>query len=151
LGYEFPALTFVVEAGKIAEFAMAVSQKDAKEQIKPIYADPEVAKKAGYPGIPVPPTFPTSFMFWTGGGFFGIVKDLGVDISRLLHGEEEFEYFGTMCAGDVIIGQMKVIKMFDREKRDKPGTFMSFTILETEMKNQRGELVVKVRTTLVER
>jgi hypothetical protein len=90
-------------------------------------------------------------MFWTGGGFFGIVKELGVDIGRLLHGEEEYEYFGVLCAGDVIIGQMKVIKMFDKEKKDKPGKFMSFTVLETEMKNQRGELVVKVRTTLVER
>jgi hypothetical protein len=46
---------------------------------------------------------------------------------------------------------MKIINMFDKEKRDKPGQFMSFTVLETEMKNQRGELVLKVRTTLVER
>jgi hypothetical protein len=105
LGMAFAPYVITADEAKIAEFAMAVSQKDAKEQIKPIYSDPEAAKKAGYQGIPVPPTFPTSFMFWTGGGFFGIVKDLGVDISRLLHGEEEYEYFGTICADDVLAGR----------------------------------------------
>jgi hypothetical protein len=151
LGMAFAPYTISADEAKIAEFVMAVSQKDDKEQIKPLYSNLEAAKSAGYPGIPVPPTFPTSFMFWTNGGFFGIARDLGVDISRLLHGEEEFEYFGTICAGDIIRGQMKVINVFDKEKRDKSGQFMSFTVLETEMKNQRGELVVKVRTTLVER
>jgi hypothetical protein len=151
LGMAFAPYVITADEAKIAEFVMAVSQKNAKEQIKPIYFNLDAAKSAGYQGIPVPPTFPTSFMFWTGGGFFGVVKDLGIDIGRLLHGEEEFEYFGTICADDVISGQMKVIKMFDKEKKDKPGKFMSFTVLETEMKNQRGELVVKVRTTLVER
>ena len=151
LGMEFPPYVIEVEKAKIAEFAMAVSQKNDKEQITPIYAKSEAAKKAGYPGIPVPPTFPTSFMFWTGGGLMGIVNSLGINLGRLLHGEEEYEYFGDVCAGDVITGKMKVAKMFDKEKKDKPGKFMEFTLLETEMRNQRGELVIKARTTLVER
>lgn len=151
LGMLFPPYVIKAEEVKIAEFAMAVSQKDSKTKINPIYADVEAAKKAGYRGIPIPPTFPTSFMFWTGGGLMGIIKALGANLGRILHAEEEYEYFGTVCAGDVITGQMKVVDMFDKEKKDKPGKPMEFTILETEMKNQRGELVIKVRTTLVER
>ena len=57
LGMEFPAYTFAVEKDKITEFAIAVSQNENKEQINPIYYDEEAAKKAGYQGIPIPPTF----------------------------------------------------------------------------------------------
>ncbi|OPY88713.1 MAG: hypothetical protein A4E71_00372 [Smithella sp. PtaU1.Bin162] len=151
LGYEFPVRILAVEKGKIAEFAMAVSQKDSPEKLNPIYADAGAAKKAGYPGIVIPPTFPTCLMFWTQGGLMGVVNSLGINLGRLLHGEEEYEYFGSVCADDVLTGKMRVADMYDKEKKDKPGKFMKFTVLETEMRNQRGELVLKARSTLLER
>ena len=148
LGMEFPAYTFTVEKDKIVEFAIAVSQKENKEQINPIYYDEEAAKKAGYQGIPVPPTFPTSSFFWTGGGLMGTVKTLGIDLGKLLHREEEYEYFGSIYAGDVITRKMKVIDMLKKGTKNK---IVEVTILETELINQRGELVLKYRTTLMER
>ena len=148
LGMEFPAYTFTVEKDKIAEFAVAVSQKENKEQITPIYYDEEAAKKAGYQGIPVPPTFPTSSFFWTGGGLMATVKTLGINLSKLLHREEEYEYFGNIYAGDVITRKMKVIDMLKKGTRDKS---VEVTILETKLINQRGELVLKYRTKLIER
>jgi acyl dehydratase len=151
LGYEFPSQSLTVEKGKIADFAMAVARRDAPEKINPIYTDEQAAKKAGYPGIVIPPTFPTSLMFRTGGGLMGVVGALGINLGRLLHGEEEYEYLGTVCAGDVLTAKMKVVDMYDKEKKDKPGKFMSFTVLETEIKNQRGDLVIKARSTLIER
>ena len=151
LGYEFPSQSLDVEKGKIAEFAMAVAQKDSKKEIKPIYADLSAAKKAGYPGIVIPPTFPISLILQIGEGLMEAANTLGINMGRLLHGEEEYEYFSSVCAGDVITGQTKVVNMYDKEKKDKPGKFMEFTVLETEIRNQRGELVIKARTTLVER
>jgi acyl dehydratase len=151
LGYEFPTHTFSVGKSKIAEFAMAVAQKDTPEKIKPIYADAAAANQAGYPGIIISPTFPTSVMFWTGGGLMGVVNTLGIDLGRLLHGEEEYEYFGCVCAGDVLTSKMKVVDMYAKEKKGKPGKFMEFIVLETEMRNQQGELVIKSRSILVER
>ena len=148
LGMEFPTYTFVVEKDKIVEFAIAVSQKEDKEQINPIYYDEEAAKKAGYQGIPVPPTFPTSSFFWTGGGLMATVKTLGIDLSKLLHREEEYEYFGSIYAGDVITRKMKVIDMSKKGTRDK---IVEVTVLETKLINQRGELVLKYRTKLIER
>ena len=148
LGLVFPAYTFTVEKEKIAEFAVAVSQKENKEQINPIYYDEEAAKKAGYQGIPIPPTFPTNTFFWTGGGLMATIKTLGIDLSKLLHREEEYEYLGSIYAGDVITRKMKVIDMFEKGKRDRR---VEVTVLETELINQRGELVVKSRTRLMER
>jgi acyl dehydratase len=148
LGMEFPVYTFTVTKDKIIEFAIAVSQKETREQINPIYSDEEAAKKAGYQGIPIPPTFPISSFFWTGGGLMEVVKTLGLDLNRLLHREEEFEYFGNIYAGDVITRKMKVTDMFEKGKKER---FVSVTVLETEIINQRGELVVKSRTRLMER
>ncbi len=151
VGMEFPAYTMTVEKNKIAEFAMAVALKEEKEGINPIYYDEASAKKAGYQGITVPPTFMTSFLFWTGEGLLGIVKALGIDLNRLLHSEEEYEFYGSIYAGDTITRKMKVVEMFERGKRDKLGRFVDVTILETEVINQRGELVANVRSTMMER
>jgi acyl dehydratase len=148
LGMEFPAYTFTVEKDKIAEFAVAVSQKENKEQINPIYYDEEAAKKAGYQGIPIPPTFPTNSFFWTGGGLMATIKTLGIDLNKLLHREEEYEYFGIIYAGDVITRKMKVVDMLKKGKRDR---IVEVTVLESELINQRGELVLKSRTRLMER
>lgn len=150
IGMEFPPLTMVVEKTKIAEFAAAVGLKNSKEEIDPIYHDEEAAKRAGYQGIPVPPTFMTSCFFWTD-GLMDIVKALGFDLGKLLHSEEEYEYLGQIYADDVITRKMKVADMYERGQKDRPGRFAEVTVLETELINQRGELVTKVRSTMIER
>jgi len=151
LGMEFPPYTMTVEKSKIAEFAMAVALKEEMTEINPVYYDETSAKKTGYQGIPVPPTFMTSFILWTGNGMMEIIKALSVDMSRLLHSEEEFEYYANIYAGDTITRKMKVVEMYERGKRGKVGRFAEVTVLETEVFNQRGELVAKIRTTVVER
>ena len=150
LGMEFPAYTLVVDKTKIAEFAAAVSLKDSKNEIDPIYYDEETAKKAGYQGIPVPLTFMSSFFFWAN-GLMRVVEALGVDLGKMLHNEEEYEYLGYVYAGDVVTCKMKVVEMYERGKRDRIGRFVDVTVLETEIINQHGELVAKVRSTMIER
>ena len=76
------------------------------------------------------------------------IKTLGIDLSKLLHREEEYEYFGIIYAGDVITRKMKVVDMLKKGKRDR---IVEITVLETELINQRGELVLKSRTRLMER
>ena len=151
LGMEFPPYTYVVEKGKIAEFAMAVAQKDSTSDVNPVYVDPEVAKREGYRDVIVTPTMQTCFSMWSGGGLGGLIEVLGIDIARLLHGEEEYEYYGEINPGDVMTGKTKVVQMYDKEKKNQPGKYMEFTVMETEIRNQRGELVLKSRTTTVER
>lgn len=151
LGMEFSPYTFEVEKGKIAEFAMAISQKEDKDQVNPLYVNREAAQKAGYQDIIAPPTFQTCFPTWAGGGILPIIQKLGINIFKLLHGEEEYNYLGPIHPGDIMTGRAKVVEMYEKEKKDKPGKFMEFTVIETEIRNQRGELVIKSRSTLVER
>ena len=151
VGMEFLPYTFEVEKGKMAEFAMAISQKESKDQVKPIYWDSVAAKAAGYEDIVPSPTFQICFALWGAGGLMPVVQALGINLGRLLHGEEEYEYLSPIHPGDIMRGQTKVASMYEKEKKDKPGKFMEFTVLETEITNQRGELVMRARTTLVER
>ena len=151
LGMEFSPYTFEVEKGKIAEFAMAISQKEDKNQVNPLYVNREAAQKAGYQDIIAPPTFQTCFPTWAGGGLMPIIQALGINLFKLLHGEEEYNYLGAIHPGDIMTGRAKVVDMYEKEKKDKPGKFMEFTVIETEIRNQRGELVIKSRSTLVER
>ncbi|MCF8053640.1 MAG: MaoC family dehydratase N-terminal domain-containing protein [Deltaproteobacteria bacterium] len=151
LGYTFPPYTFVAERGKMKEFAMAISQKENEGGVDPLYVDKEAAIKAGYTDIIATPTFTTCCAMWGGGGLMKIVADLGIDIFRLLHGEESYEYFAPIHPGDVLTSSMKVVDIYQKEKKDKPGRFMDFTLLETTIKNQAGTLVMLGKTTVVER
>ncbi|MEE9912202.1 MAG: MaoC family dehydratase N-terminal domain-containing protein [Deltaproteobacteria bacterium] len=151
LGLEFPTHMLTVEGVKIAEFAAAVAQKDDTYQIKAIYRDVDAAQEAGYENIPIPPTFPTGFAFWSGAGLYGIVNAVGADVTKLLHSEEEYEYFAPIKAGDVITCKMKVADMYERGKKERKGWYFEMTVLETELFNERGELVLRARTTFMER
>jgi len=150
-GMVFAPFTFEVEKGKIAEFAMAVSQAENKAQVKPIYVDANAAKAAGYGDIVPPPTFQNSFSNWSGEGIIPKLEELNINIGRMLHGEEEYEYFALIHPGDVITGTSRVADVYEKEKKGKPGKFMEFTVFETELKNQHGELVIRSRSILVER
>ncbi|MEI7590782.1 MAG: MaoC family dehydratase N-terminal domain-containing protein [Deltaproteobacteria bacterium] len=151
LGFVFPPYTFLVEKGKIAEFTRAVFQKENSQPVDCLYTNTEIAKAEGFKDIIVPPTFQTCCALWAGGGIMEIVGTLGINLMRLLHGEEAYEYFAPIYAGDALTSLTKVVEIYQKKKKDKPGKFMDFTVLETEIKNQNGELVIKSRTTLVER
>ena len=81
-----------MEKGKIAEFAMAISQKESKDHVKPIYWDSAAAEASGYGDIFPSPTFQTCFALWSGGGLMPMLQAIGINLGRLLHGEEEYEY-----------------------------------------------------------
>ena len=151
IGTAFEPFVFEVEKGKIMEFALSVFQKEGKDQVDQIYVDTKAAKKEGYADIIPPPTFQTCFALWGGGGLMPMITALNINLGRLLHGEEEYEYLAPIHPGDTITCQTMVKDVYEKEKKNKPGKFMEFTVLETEMKNQKGEVVIKARSTLVER
>jgi len=151
LGMEFPVHSFKVEKIKIAEFAAAVAQLDDTGQVKEIYRDVDAARKAGYENIPIPPTFPTGFAFWAGRGLLDIVNAVGADVTKVLHSEEEYEFFAPIKAGDIITCKMKVADMYERGRKERKGWYFEVTVLETELFNEKGELVLRARTTFMER
>jgi len=127
-----------VERGKIREFARAIKDDN------PIYFDADYAKQqAG--GIVPPPTFTMTQAFWDDAGNR---IDLGLDMRRVLHGTQEFEYVRPVHAGDTLTGQGKISEVY--KKPGKRGGEMTFVVMETEYKNQRGEVALYSRSTIIE-
>ena len=122
-----------IEFGKIREFAKAVKDDN------PIYRD-EARCIA-------PPTFLMTIAHWLGdlGATRTAVK---LDYTRLLHGEQDFEYRRPIRPGDTLTFRSRTKEVF--EKQGKRGGTMLFVIGETEFKNQQGEIVAYMRNTAIE-
>ena len=130
--------TMPVEWSKVREFARAIKDPN------PVYFEPEVAKKE-CGGIPIPPTFLVNASFWQGAES---MLDLKIDTRRILHGEQEFEFFKPILVGDILTGVARVADVY--EKAGGRGGKMTFVAVETEYKNQKGEKVALARSVVIE-
>src|SRR6266700_8429489 len=83
IGQSFPPFTIEVERCKIHELALAIGDDN------PIYRSREAAQAAGYPDVPLFPTAPTLFTFWGNAKMVSQIVSLGINVMRVLHGEEE--------------------------------------------------------------
>lgn len=105
LGKEFPEFIFEVDRSKIKELCLAIGDEN------PIFLNKEEAQKAGYKDTPASLTFPTLMNFWGYPEIWNRMTEMGIDIKKLLHAKEEYEYFLPIYPGDVITGKVKVDSM----------------------------------------
>ena len=126
IGMELESFTFKVEPGKIKEMALAIG--DLKEEY--------------LKGEKVMPTFPTVIDFWGNGVSTSNV--LGLNMKKVLHGEQEYEYIGEIKPGDLI-----TVKGVIEDAYTKAA--MNFVIVKKEFYNEEGELVLISRSTTIER
>jgi acyl dehydratase len=90
-----PTAPYEVSREKIREFADAIGDQS------PLSRDREAARRAGYADVIAPPTFAITVTLPAGYQVTGD-PDLGIDYSRVVHGEQRFEYVRPLQAGDVI-------------------------------------------------
>ncbi len=139
IGREFGAHTADIEKGRLRFFAKATGETN------PIYFDEEAAKAAGLPTLPVPPTFLFS-MDMEVPDPFEILSVMDVDLGKILHGTQEFNYFKDVYAGDTISFKSEITDIFD-----KKGGALEFIVKKTEATNQHGDLVAEMTRTIVVR
>jgi acyl dehydratase len=138
VGRSWPATApYLVGREKIREFATAIGATDAE------YHDPEVARAAGYPDVVAPPTFPVVV---TMAANRQIIEDpaLGLDYSRVVHGDQKFAYTRPVVAGDSLVCVNTVDDITSRGGHD-------FMTTRTEVSTEAGEPVVTVWSKLVQR
>ena len=95
-----------IEWSKVREFARAMRDPN------PVYFDPELAKKE-CGGIPVPLTFLQTSAFWQNAESMPPVDMF--DMRRILHGEQEFEFFKPILVGDTLTGIARVADIYEKE------------------------------------
>ena len=139
IGSELPPFTVEVERGRLRFFAKATGQTD------PEYVDDDAARAAGHPALPVPPTF--LFCLEMESPQPGAMRELlGLDIGRILHGEQGFTYYRHAFAGDRLSFRQRIEDIYD-----KKGGALEFIVRRTAVSNQRGEAVAELRCVTVSR
>lgn len=138
-GMTFPPYQFHVERGKIREFADAVGDPN------PVYRDPAYAAQLGFAGVLAPPTLLRTFLYEPKTASDALKV---ADWSYIVHGEQEFEYFAPVMAGDVLTARESIVSI--TEKASRRAGKLQIAVIETTFHNQRGEKVQVARRTLVE-
>jgi hypothetical protein len=134
LGAEGTPFTMEIERGKVREFARATHSRH------PGYWDDE---------RPVsPPTFLTTQFFWETVAS-NPWERVQMDQRRGLHAEQEYVFFGPPpSAGTRLTCQSRIAEIYEKEGR-RGGT-MTFVVMVTEFRDDRGRVVAESRLTGVE-
>lgn len=129
--------TIEVDPARLRAFAEAIGEH------RDLYLDGAAARAAGYPDIPVPPTYHFS-LGRERSRLFTLLEDRGVDPLKLLHGEQHFHYAAMAYAGETLKVARRVSDYF--EKKDG---LLKFIVMETDIRKPDDERVSLARETLV--
>jgi acyl dehydratase len=132
-----PTAPYVVGREKIREFASAIGATEA------IHHDPEAAKTSGYLDVVAPATFP---IVVTAPVIEQLINDasLGLDFSRVVHGEQRFSYARPIQAGDSLICECTITDVTERAGN-------GFLTTRTKISTDGGDLVVTALQKMVVR
>ncbi len=139
VGKELPPFAVTVERGKIKEFARAVGD------LNPFYLDDRVGGASEWGDIVAPPTFAITFRD-EAADTGALLRDLGTDISRVLHGEQEFELHRPIQPGGTYLCRAKVTDIYEKTGKSGP---MAFVVRETSVTDRANELVATLRSVTV--
>ncbi|MFF8508833.1 MaoC family dehydratase N-terminal domain-containing protein [Streptomyces sp. NPDC015492] len=132
-----PTPAYEVGREKIREFAEAIGDAN------PAYVDEEAAKELGHPDVIAPPTFVFAITFKAAGA---VIEDpqLGLDYSRVVHGDQKFAYSRPVRAGD----RLSVTSTIEAIKSLAGNDILD---IRGEVHDASGEHVVTAWTKLVSR
>lgn len=126
-------VVFEVEKGAIRAFAHAIGDEN------PLCHDEAFARQHGYASLVAPPTFPTTFRV--------PIPQVRFELSRVLHGGQEYSYVRPIVAGDVLHCVSRVADVYERE--GKQGGKMTFLVTEMRGEDADGQLVFTSKGTAI--
>lgn len=132
-----PTEPYEVGREKIREFADAIGDPS------PAYRDRDAARALGYSDVIAPPTFPIVLTMRAGTQIV-LDPDLGLDYSKVVHGEQRFSYQRPVQAGDVLQVVITVESIRSASGND-------ILTNRADVRTTDGELVVSAFSTLVAR
>lgn len=102
VGLSFPPTTpYLVGREKVREFSRAVFATN------PINLDPAAAQAAGYADVVAPPTFAVVIQEGTLAQLLA-APNSGIELTRVVHGSQQFSYTRPIVAGDELTAQLTV-------------------------------------------
>jgi acyl dehydratase len=140
IGHVRPPSTLKVEAAQCRAFVSAIGE------INPIYQDIDAARNAGFRGIPIPPTYLFCLQMMSSEKSYALYSELGIDVGRLLHGEQGFKYHMPIYVGDELTFHLKILDI-----QDKKNGAMTLIVQQIRIENGEGIHVAELDQTTVVR
>lgn len=150
IGRAYGPFRYEVGLEKIREFAFAVGggvpstgflSSGAPVDLHPWLHDLAAGAESPHGSIIAMPNFAVVFAMAPFGAACSDPQ-LGIDLLRLVHGEQDFEWCCTIKPGDVMMTSGTITDIYSKAGKD-------FFVVATESRNQRQDLVVKGRWTAV--
>lgn len=139
IGREYgPSEVYEVGREHIRKFAQAIGDSN------PAYTDPEAAKAHGHPDVIAPPTFLITLTFRFADQSPVVDPELGLDYSRVVHGEQGFRMHRAVRAGDRLVATTRVEDIRSAGSNE-------FLTSVTEVTDAGGEPVATLTSTIVSR
>ena len=132
-----PTAPYEIGREKVREFAAAIRDTN------PAYSDAAAAAKYGHADVVAPPTFPIVLTLLAG---HQVITDpaIGIDYSRVVHGEQRFVYSRPLRIGDRLQVHVSIESIRTAAGNDMVGT-------RAEARTEDGELVVTGHSLIVVR
>jgi acyl dehydratase len=111
--------------------------------VNPVSHDVDAARAAGHRDLVAPPTFLTTLTFRRPSGPIGD-PELGLDYSRVVHGEQRFELHRPVYAGDVVVATSTVAEIRDVGRNEMMKVVSEITTVE-------GERLATATNTMISR
>ena len=140
VGRPFTPVAARVEPGRLRFFLDTLGETNA------IYRDETAAQAAGFTAAPVPPTYLFCLEMMDAPDPFEFLTALDIDLARVLHGEQRFDYHAPVMVGDTLTFRPRVTGV-----TDKKGGAMTLIVVDTPVTNQNGVHVADVSRTVVVR
>jgi acyl dehydratase len=130
IGHVRAPLSLKVDAGQCRAFVNAIGETH------PVYRDIDAAKSAGFRDIPIPPTYLFCLQMMSSENSYAFYRELGIDVGRLLHGEQGFKYHLPIHVGDELTFHHKILDI-----QDKKNGAMTLLVQQTRVVNGEGRHV----------
>lgn len=140
IGVESEPSVYEIEKEPIRRWAEAVGDPN------PLYHDEEYARKSQYGGIIAPPGFLGNYAYPVKVG--KPPPRVKSPFWRGLAGGNEYEFFKSVRAGEVLMVTTKLADLYERQGRPGIGR-MLFQVMEITYRNQQGEVVAKAQHTSI--
>jgi acyl dehydratase len=136
-GREYQEVEYEVKREDVLAFVQAIGDED------PLFRNADAARAAGYPDQVAPPTFVTKMQILTSAQVV-LDQELGLDYTRVVHGEQAYEWQRPVVVGDVLRGTPRIADIYAKGPNE-------FLVIEAELRDASGGTVVVARSTLLSR
>lgn len=149
IGRKYGPYQYEASLEKMRDFSITVAggiptrvfPGDPPEQPHPLLVDEAAGKTSPYQSVVAHPTFAVNFAMQP----FAVAcsdKALGINMVRLVHGEQAFEYFDVIRPGDRLETSGEITAIFEKGPLD-------FLVVTTTTNNQAGKVVLKATWTAI--